>query len=197
LEEIDGRATAGKLTLGSQSVRVSYLDDFLLRGWGYYATCKRRSAGGWATDDGLFAVVPAYESLDDETFSVRFLAHETQHFADKKTFPNLESWELEYRAKLVELSLADRSQASTLQLICENCTESRASPHGYADLRVVDDLSAHLRLRPSGLCENRMASGQTLRDAAKAVLWKTLRNAGVKIRAWSTLPIVVVKSRGW
>jgi len=31
---------------GPQSVRVSYLDDFLLRGWGYYATCKRRSAGG-------------------------------------------------------------------------------------------------------------------------------------------------------
>jgi hypothetical protein len=155
---------------GPQSVRVSYLDDFLLRGWGYYATCKRRSAGGWATDDGLFAVVPAYESLDDETFSVRFLAHESQHFADKKTFPSLESWELEYRAKLVELSLADRSQTSTLQLICENRTESKASSHGYADLRVVDDVAAHLGRRPGDLCENQIATGQTLRDAAKAVL---------------------------
>jgi hypothetical protein len=66
-----------------QSVTVYLLDDFLLRGWGYYATCGRRSAGGWATEDALFGVVPAYQSLEDETFSVRFLAHETQHFADK------------------------------------------------------------------------------------------------------------------
>ena len=133
---------------GPQSVRVAYLDDFFLRGWGYYATCKRRSAGGWATDEGLFAVVPAYKSLADETFSVRFLAHETQHFADKKAFPNLESWELEYRAKLVELSLAESSQDSTLQLICENRTESKTSPHGYADFRVVDDVAGHLRITP-------------------------------------------------
>jgi catechol 2,3-dioxygenase-like lactoylglutathione lyase family enzyme len=26
---------------------------------------------------------------------------EAQHFADQRTFPGLESWELEYRAKLV------------------------------------------------------------------------------------------------
>ncbi|HZR28695.1 MAG TPA: hypothetical protein VFA71_07930 [Terriglobales bacterium] len=155
---------------GPQSVRVTYLDDFLLRGWGYYATCKRRSAGGWATDDGLFAVVPAYKSLTDETFSVRFLAHESQHFADKKTFPNLESWELEYRAKLVELSLAESSQDSTLQLICENRTESKTSPHGYADFRVVDDVTRHLRITPNELCKNKIVIGQPLRDAAKAVL---------------------------
>ncbi|HMK31267.1 MAG TPA: hypothetical protein VK473_16405 [Terriglobales bacterium] len=155
---------------GLQSVRVSYLDDFLLRGWSYYATCNSRSAGGWATEEGLFAVVPAYDSLDDETFSVNFLAHESQHFADKKNFPNLESWELEYRAKLVELALADRSQAATLELICENRTESKDSPHGYADFRVVDDLTARLRIKPADLCENQQARGQTLRDAARTVL---------------------------
>ena len=155
---------------GPQSVRVTYLDDFLLRGWGYYATCKRRSAGGWATDEGLFAVVPAYKGLADETFSVRFLAHETQHFADKKAFPNLESWELEYRAKLVELSLAESSQDSTLQLICENRTGSKTSPHGYADFRVIDDVTRRLRITPNDLCKNKKVIGQPLRDAAKAVL---------------------------
>ena len=155
---------------GPQNVKVNYLDDFLLRGWGYYATCKRRSAGGWATEADLFAVVPAYKSLADETFSVRFLAHETQHFADKKAFPNLESWELEYRAKLVELSLADSSQDSTLQLICENQTESKTSPHGYADFRVVDDVSGHLRITPDELCKKKVVIGQPLRDAARAVL---------------------------
>ena len=59
-------------------------------------------------------MVPAYKSLDAETFSVRFLAHETQHFADKYNFGHLESWELEYRAKLTELALAVSSQDSTL-----------------------------------------------------------------------------------
>ena len=155
---------------GPQEVRVTYLDDFLLRGWGYYATCKRRSAGGWATDEGLFAVVPAYKSLADETFSVRFLAHETQHFADKRAFPKLESWELEYRAKLVELSLAVSSQDSTLQLICENRTDSKVSPHGYADFRVLDDVTRHLRITPNDLCKNRSTIGQPLRDAAMSVL---------------------------
>ena len=160
---------------GPRSVRISYLDDFLLRGWGYYATCKRRSAGGWATDEGLFAVVPAYNSLSDETFSVRFIAHESQHFADKKAFPNLESWELEYRAKLVELSLADSSQASTLQLICENRSESKTSPHGYADLLVIDDVAGHLRIKSTDLCDGKML-GQTLRETARAVLLEDSKN---------------------
>jgi len=155
---------------GPQSVKVTYLDDFLLRGWGSYATCERRSAGGWATDDGLFAVVPAYKSLSDETFSVRLLAHETQHFADKKAFPNLESWELEYRAKLVELSLAEASRDSTLQLLCENRTESKASPHGYADFRVVEDLTERVKITADDLCKKKTLTGQPLRDAAKAVL---------------------------
>src|SRR5207248_4598254 len=84
-----------RLPEGPYSVKITFLDDFALRGWGHYATCRRRSTGGWATEDGLFAVVPAYKSLDDETFSVRFLAHETQHFADKHNFGDLESWELE------------------------------------------------------------------------------------------------------
>jgi hypothetical protein len=168
---------------GIQTVKVSYLDDFVLRGWGYYSTCSRRSAGGWATDDGLFAVVPAYKSLADETFSVRFLAHESQHFADKRAFSNLESWELEYRAKLVELSLADTSQASTLQLFCENRSESKTSPHGYADSRVIGDVTAYLKIKPDDLCNQRLVTGQRLRDAGKAVLEEDSRRRKRKNQA--------------
>jgi hypothetical protein len=85
-----------QLPEGIHAVKVRYLDDFVVRGWGHYATCGRRSAGGWATEDGLFAVVPAYKSLSDETFSIRFLAHETQHFADKKNLSTLRagSWSI-------------------------------------------------------------------------------------------------------
>jgi hypothetical protein len=163
-----------------QSVIVYFLDDFVVRGWGSYATCERRSAGGWATEKGLFAVVPAYKSLQDETFSVRFLAHESQHFADKRTLPNLESWELEYRAKLVELALADASQASTVKLICENRAESKDSPHGYADSHVVDDVTKFLKLQPEDLCTKKTLIGQPLRDAAKQVLLEDSHKRGAQ-----------------
>jgi len=73
-------------------------------------------------------------------------------------------------AKLVELSLAESSQDSTLQLVCENRTESKTSPHGYADFRVVDDVTGRLRITTDDLCKNRMVLGQPLRDAAKTVL---------------------------
>jgi hypothetical protein len=155
-----------------------YLDDFVLRGWGHYATCGRRSAGGWATESGLFAVVPAYTRLDDETFSVRFLAHEAQHFADKQSFGNLEDWELEYRAKLAELALATIIQADTLKRICENRSEhTNQSPHSYANFAVIRDLEQRLasQLHHSSLCAGIVGDEQAIRDAAKALLLEDSR----------------------
>lgn len=155
---------------GPEMVRVNLLDDFVLRGWAYYVTCSQRSAGGWATDDGLFAVVPAYRSVIDETFNVRFVAHEGQHFADKRVFRELESWELEYRGKLAEFALADESQGTTRQLICENREDAKNSPHGYANTQVVRDLSARLNADPDSFCQSAALPGQPLREAAKAML---------------------------
>jgi hypothetical protein len=157
---------------GPFPVTVTFLDDLLLRGWGYYATCGRSASGGWATNDGLFAVVPSYQNLTDEIFSVRFVAHESQHFADKHAFGNLESWELEYRAKLVELVLANKSQGSTLQLICENRGEDKNAPHAYADSRVVTEIDGRLKLSGGieGICGTSSVSGQAIRDVAKAIL---------------------------
>jgi hypothetical protein len=155
---------------GPYSVKVTLMDDFLVRGWGYYTTCGRRSTGGWATEGGLFAVVPAYKTLDDETFSVRFLAHETQHFADKQNFGHLEGWELEYRAKLTELALAVASQDSTLELFCENQSPVNDSAHAFADFHVIRDIGQRLGISDSGLCGPAGARGQTIRDAARALL---------------------------
>jgi len=160
---------------GPHRVTVNLLDDFILRGWGYYATCSQRSAGGWTTDNALFAVVPAYGNLDGENFLVNFVAHETQHFADKHSFPGLASWELEYRAKLVELALADSTQGSTLQLICENRSDAKDSPHAFADFHVINDLAKHLGASESDLCERKTVAGQLLRNAAKEVLLEDSR----------------------
>jgi len=165
---VDDRTVA--LPDGPEVVRVNLLDDFVLRGWAYYATCTQRSAGGWATEDGLFAVVPAYRSVTDETFNVRFVAHEGQHFADKRVFKDLESWELEYRGKLAEFALADESQGSTRQLICENREDTKNSPHGYANTQVVRDVSMRLQTDTESFCHAPALPGQSLRDAAKALL---------------------------
>ena len=162
-----------QLPEGMHAVKVRYLDDFVVRGWGHYATCGRRSAGGWATEDGLFAVVPAYKSLSDETFSIRFLAHETQHFADKQKYKHLEGWELEYRAKLVELIMSDATQDSTLELFCENRSPQKDSAHAYANFRVVQDVSEELNLaHGTDICTPGSPRGQALRDAARVALRK-------------------------
>ncbi len=157
-----------QLPEGVYSVTVTWLDDFILRGWGHYATCGRRSTGGWTTNDGLFAVVPAYGSLTDETFSVRFLGHEAQHFADKQIFKGLENWELEYRAKLAELSLADSIQADNIQrFLADRSDRSRDLPHPYADFKVIRDLEELLDIRfDDGMPKDR----QLIRDAARRLL---------------------------
>jgi hypothetical protein len=162
-----------RLPESQEIVTVTYLDDFLLRGWGHYATCGRRSAGGWATGEGLFAVVPAYKNLNDETFLVRFIAHESQHYADKRRFPNLDSWELEYRAKLAELALAVESQASTLRLICENRGASKDSPHGYANSRIVAELGRRLMASSAEICSGH--SPADIRAAARSALLEDSR----------------------
>jgi hypothetical protein len=155
---------------GRQTVKVILLDDFLLRGWGYYATCGRRSAGGWTTDTALFAVVPGYKNLGDEEFSVRFLGHEAQHFADKRAFPGLESWELEYRAKLVELALGTDSQASTLKLFCENRTSSQTAPHGYANAKVIREIAGRVGIDEATLCGGGTLPADAIRVQATQLL---------------------------
>jgi hypothetical protein len=155
---------------GRETVNVFLLDDFVVRGWGHYATCGRRSAGGWTTDTALFAVSPAYKNLDDEVFSVRFLGHEAQHFSDKRRFPGLESWELEYRAKLVELSLATYSQPGTLKLFCENRAASNTAPHGYANARVVREIEERLGIDEATLCGDGEVPTRAIQELGRKLL---------------------------
>jgi len=131
---------------GSFEVRVVYLEDFASLGWGDWATCGRRGAGGWATGNALYAVTPRYESLDGEEFRVTFLGHETQHFADLARFPGMASWELEYRAKLTELAQARATRPKILHKFLEDRADDPAHPHGYANRKVLADLAARLHL---------------------------------------------------
>jgi len=142
----DERIYQVELPEGAHQTTVYVLDEFASLGWGDYATCGLRGAGGWATKDALFAVLPRYESLDGEEFRVTFLGHETQHFADLLRFPELESWELEYRAKLVELAQAVETRPRLLQKFTEDQGDDPASPHSYANKRVLAAMRRRLAL---------------------------------------------------
>lgn len=134
---------------GRHQVRVELLDDFAALGWSAYGRCDRGSNGGWATRDALFAILPAYdEGVHGEAFQVVFLGHEAQHFADKHRFPGLANWELEYRAKLVELALAEDVSARRLRGFTTSQGDDTDAPHPYANTRVVADLRQRLGAEP-------------------------------------------------
>lgn len=154
-----------ELPEGSHQVRVELLDDFVSRGWGSYARCQRGSAGGWATTEALYAVVPYYrEGLDSEAFRVVFLGHEAQHFADQNRFPDMLPWELEYRAKLTELAQAVDVSRKRLLGFIEAQSDDIDSPHTYANKRVIADLGRRLGKSPE------LATIAELQQAARAQL---------------------------
>ena len=107
---------------------------------GRYATCDYYHSAGWTETGRLYCVRPSYD-LDSESFRVSYLAHEGQHFADKRRFPNLEAPELEYRAKLVEISRAETTLEKLLQGFGANVSDNRDQPHSFANARLLRDLA--------------------------------------------------------
>lgn len=162
-----------ELPEGPESVDVELLDDFVSMGWSAWARCGRGSAGGWATDEKLFAIVPAYEDdggLGSETFRVVFLGHEAQHFADQNRYPGLQPWELEYRAKLVELAQARTVGAKRLRGFVTAQGDDPDSPHTYANKRVVAALARRLGRRPEAVPLRELqaaARAELLADSAR------------------------------
>jgi len=119
------------------STKVIFMDDFLTLGWEQYATLDRYYPGGWATDTALFCVKQAYD-LHSEDFLISYLAHESRHF------PKLTPADLEYRAKLTELSLADSSLYSLVSFFISNANYESENAHSLADYCVIRDLSVLL-----------------------------------------------------
>ena len=175
----DSRLFRVALPEEEREVKVELLDGFKSYGWSNWMTCGRASTGGWTTDEALFAVVPRYPSLDSEEFQVTFLGHEAQHFADKAHFKGLENWELEYRAKLTELAKAETTRAKVLGRFVMDQGDDPASPHSYANRRVLNDMVAKLHLKSPA--ELTTADGAAVQAAAVALLRAdTRRRAGTR-----------------
>lgn len=122
------------------SARVILMKNFRTLGWEEYATLGRYYPGGWTTNNALYCVEQAYD-LKSETFLISYLAHESRHFADYKLFPNLSSPDLEYRAKLTELSLARKMLYKLIAFFISNANYNSDNGHSIANYSAIRDLS--------------------------------------------------------
>jgi len=163
---------------GTFRVQVELLNDFDSLGWSAYGRCERGSNGGWATGDRLYAVVPYYRNgLAGEQFRVVFLAHETQHFADRHRFPEMAAWEFEYRAKLVELIQADEVSATRLRGFISAQGDDPHASHPYANRQLIRDLRARLGEEPDRVPRGALkAAARALLEADTARRRQTSRN---------------------
>jgi len=125
------------------SARVIFMEDFITLGWNEYATLGKLHPGGWATKEALYCVKKAYD-LNSESFLISYLAHEGRHFSDYKLFPNLSSADLEYRAKLTELSMANSSLYQVLEFFILNANYDSNNGHQVANYCAIRELSKKL-----------------------------------------------------
>jgi hypothetical protein len=140
-----------------QQVTVHFMHDFILRGWRYWESFGEQGAGGWYQDgdadwaDGLYCVADRYPEplASNRSFQVSLLGHEAQHVADHRAFPGLNSVELEYRAKLVELIGFDAVE-DRLAFFLADAADDPEQPHPYAAHLIVRRLAERLSLEPEG-----------------------------------------------
>jgi len=124
-------------------VKTFLLSGFLTKGWMAYATMGLYYPGGWACKDALYCNTHAYD-LKSEKFRVSYIAHEAQHFSDYKRFPRLNQIDLEYRAKLAEFALADRTLKRMYQVFASRAEYNERSPHAFANFCVARDLAREI-----------------------------------------------------
>jgi hypothetical protein len=165
----DTRSFDVALPDGMQPVTVVFMDDFASLGWAGFATCDRYHSGGWTKPERLYAVRDTYD-LDSEDFHVSYLAHEGQHFADNRRFPQITAQDvLEYRAKLVQLAVGKLTAYDLLEQFALNTSDEIKIPHSYANKRQVRDLAARLFPHNASL-PWRAATVENINAAAIALL---------------------------
>ncbi|WP_431127635.1 hypothetical protein [Flagellimonas flava] len=126
-----------------QEVTVFFMEDFATLGWMEYATLGAHHPGGWTEEEGIYCVKKAYD-INSENFKISYLTHEARHYADKKLWPHLKSADLEYRAKLTELNLAQDTLFGLIAFFVKNANKESENGHQVANYCLIRDLSQKL-----------------------------------------------------
>lgn len=170
---------------------VTFMKDFITLGWEEYATLGKHYPGGWTTPQSLYCVESAYD-LHSEDFLISYLAHESRHYKDYILFPKLESTDLEYRAKLTELSLARTSLFYLIGFFIDNANAQSHNGHEAANYCVIRDLSGRLFHQPfqKDLQAWKKLDTAAINKAAAAILRENtalLKKKGKNVRSYVLL----------
>lgn len=124
-----------------QSFDVFFMDDFISLSWINFLTFGRNYPGGWQSGEEIYCVKKAYEKvMDQPRFQVNFLKHEAQHAFDRVMYPKIDSTQMEYRAKLMEL-IAYPDISCFSRFFNEASKESYLRCHPYASYMIIRELS--------------------------------------------------------
>ena len=129
-----------RLTDRTLRLDVVFMDDLISLGWKEYASLGLATTTGWVEQGRLYCVSWAYDR-DSENFRVSYLKHEARHLVDLELYPDMDTTELEYRAKLTELAFAHTTTQRILNDFTDKAANNRESSHAMANLRVVDDIN--------------------------------------------------------
>lgn len=136
-----------ELTDTTLPVEVLFMDGFVVQGWKDFASLGLAATSGWVENGRLYCVAWAYD-LASENFEVSYLKHEARHLADLERYPDMDSTELEYRAKLTELAFARNDLERIWSDFRAKAAENPDSPHAMANWRVVRDVEGVLDVAP-------------------------------------------------
>ena len=147
-----------KVELPNDNVEIDVvrMGGVITRGWASYLSWDKVGAGGWVTDTGTNYFAGQYNTLSSE-FKVSLLKHEAQHFHDLKNFPDMDSADLEYRAKLVEMIYHKKTSTLTSfigRMGDEGGSDHKTNPHGHANRRIVQGLSNRIFGKELEVCPN-------------------------------------------
>lgn len=118
---------------------INMLRGFVFRSWMDYLTFGEKGTGGWISPDGTINCVEKAYDVNSEKFKVSLLKHEAQHAEDYRRWNNIEPWELEYRAKLVELIYTQ--EMNLLEKFCrEAILERTGDSHALASVRIKREM---------------------------------------------------------
>jgi hypothetical protein len=132
---------------GIQEVNVYFLSGFIMNSWHKYATFGEKQLDGWTKPDGIYYILKENEEIDDTSidFHIWFLKHEAQHLYDYKNYPMLNSYELEYRAKLVEL-IYHPDIKLYIKKLYHQAKDQASLPHPYSAFMILDKMCTKLEV---------------------------------------------------
>ncbi len=125
------------------NVPVVFIDSTITLGWEGYATFDHFYPGGWTGTDTLYCIKKDYD-INSEKFRVSLLTHETQHLLDAKLYSDFPRWRAEYRAKLAELSVANKTVYDLINGFIKGSENDSRLPHPFAEYKIIGDLSEEI-----------------------------------------------------